>query len=67
MKIQHDGDGKLFYVEDKKVHWIVECDIACGDAVAMAFTNLINDITSPKAIVEIRERRFHPYGDSKKQ
>jgi len=47
MKIQHDGDGKLFYIEDGKVHWITECDIACGDAVATAFTNLTNQVKVP--------------------
>jgi hypothetical protein len=59
VKIQHDGDGKLFYIKDGTMHWVVECDIASGDAVASAFTRLMESApsaTTNSAMDAIAER-----------
>lgn len=53
MKIEHDGDGKLFYITERKtVRFITECDIASADSVAKCFNLLISRKFMPACIPE---------------
>jgi hypothetical protein len=45
MKVEHDGDGKLYYIDsNKQLHWIVEVHTYEGDIVRDAINLLLKQV-----------------------